>query len=232
MPVPMVAPTPNIDSWKSPIERASSLLPVSLPVSSSISTTGLRRNSFWLSEDMAASYRYHLVALTQGSDSPGSAARSRPASRQRYRQSGIHAMSRAVKSAQVSRRTTSRDRPSRGEHDGDPPVAVVVVAHGEAVRPGGRHGQQVADPRIGQRHPVDQHVPALAVPPDHRHHLAVGRIQPVRDAGLESLPEQRDLEVVAHPAVDRDEGDRPALDGGHPVDGGGRRRPPCCGRVR
>ena len=27
MPVPMVAPTPNIESWKSPMERVSSLLP-------------------------------------------------------------------------------------------------------------------------------------------------------------------------------------------------------------
>src|SRR5690349_20534464 len=71
MPVPMVAPTPNIDSWKSPIERDSSLWPVSLPVSSSISTTGLRLNSFSFSEDMSASHRHHLVALTQGSDSLG-----------------------------------------------------------------------------------------------------------------------------------------------------------------
>src|SRR6478609_11839425 len=76
MPVPMVAPTPNIDSWKSPIERESSLLPVSLPVSSSISTTGLRRNSCWLSEDMSASHRYHLVALTQGSDNRSPATKS------------------------------------------------------------------------------------------------------------------------------------------------------------
>ena len=45
MPVPMVAPTPNMESWKSPIERASSLLPESVPVSADISGTGLRRNS-------------------------------------------------------------------------------------------------------------------------------------------------------------------------------------------
>ena len=40
MPVPMVAPTPNIVSWKNPIERDSSLPPVSAPVSSDISGTG------------------------------------------------------------------------------------------------------------------------------------------------------------------------------------------------
>src|SRR4029078_13483567 len=45
MPVPMVAPTPNIESWKSPIERVSSLWPVSVPVSADISGTGLRRKS-------------------------------------------------------------------------------------------------------------------------------------------------------------------------------------------
>ena len=35
----------------------------------------------------------------------------------------------------------------RGEHHGDAAVAVVVVGHREAVGAGGRHGQQVADPR-------------------------------------------------------------------------------------
>jgi hypothetical protein len=39
MPVPMVAPTPNIDNWNKPIVRASSLPPVSAPVSSDISGT-------------------------------------------------------------------------------------------------------------------------------------------------------------------------------------------------
>ena len=33
MPVPMVAPTPNMESWKSPMVRASSLLSESAPVS-------------------------------------------------------------------------------------------------------------------------------------------------------------------------------------------------------
>ena len=47
MPVPMVAPTPNIDNWNTPIVRASSLRPVSAPVSSDISGTGLRRNNCW-----------------------------------------------------------------------------------------------------------------------------------------------------------------------------------------
>src|SRR5829696_5990388 len=43
MPVPIVAPMPNIDSWKSPIERASSPFSVSVPVSAVIAVTGLRR---------------------------------------------------------------------------------------------------------------------------------------------------------------------------------------------
>ena len=43
MPVPIVAPMPNSESWKSPIVRASSPSPVSVPVSSVITVTGLRR---------------------------------------------------------------------------------------------------------------------------------------------------------------------------------------------
>ena len=45
MPVPIVAPTPNIESWNSPIERSSSPPPVSVPVSAVISLTGLRRSA-------------------------------------------------------------------------------------------------------------------------------------------------------------------------------------------
>ena len=51
-----------------------------------------------------------------------------------------------------------------------------------------------------------------------------GPVEAADDAGLEPLLEQRDLEVVAHPAVDRDERDRAALDGGDPVDRGRRTR--------
>ena len=43
MPVPTVAPMPNSESWNSPIVRASSPSPVSAPVSSAITPTGLRR---------------------------------------------------------------------------------------------------------------------------------------------------------------------------------------------
>ena len=48
-------------------------------------------------------------------------------------------------------------------------------------------------------------------------------VEPVRDAGLEALVEQRHLEVVAHAAVDGDERDLPALDGDDAVErrGGG-----------
>ena len=45
MPVPIVAPTPNIESWKRPIVLFSSLSPESDPVSADISGTGLRRKS-------------------------------------------------------------------------------------------------------------------------------------------------------------------------------------------
>ena len=45
-----------------------------------------------------------------------------------------------------------------------------------------------------------------------------GPVEAADDAGLEPLVEQRDLEVVAHPAVDGDERDRAALDRGDPVD--------------
>src|SRR5215217_7483887 len=45
IPVPIVAPIPNIESWNKPIERASSPVPVSVPVSSVIAATGLRRET-------------------------------------------------------------------------------------------------------------------------------------------------------------------------------------------
>jgi hypothetical protein len=49
MPVPMVAPTPIMLSWNSPIERASCPPPWSVPVSSAIDMTGLRRNDCCMS---------------------------------------------------------------------------------------------------------------------------------------------------------------------------------------
>src|SRR5918992_4234994 len=45
MPVPIVAPMPNSESWNKPIVRASSPSPVSVPVSSVMTVTGLRRES-------------------------------------------------------------------------------------------------------------------------------------------------------------------------------------------
>jgi hypothetical protein len=84
MPVPIVAPMPNSDSWNSPIVRASSPSPVSAPVSSAIAATGLRRKSCSRSEALP----------------PGTDAIAPPQS-----------MSRASRSAQVSRRTTRRAVP-------------------------------------------------------------------------------------------------------------------------
>src|SRR5687767_11070768 len=43
MPVPIVAPMPNVDSWNSPIERESSPPSLSAPVSAAMTLTGLRR---------------------------------------------------------------------------------------------------------------------------------------------------------------------------------------------
>ena len=43
MPVPIVAPMPNVDSWNSPIQRASSPPSVSAPVSAVMTLTDLRR---------------------------------------------------------------------------------------------------------------------------------------------------------------------------------------------
>ena len=55
MPVPMVAPTPNMESWKSPMVRASSLLSESAPLSAVISGTGFLRNSCCVNDAMTAS---------------------------------------------------------------------------------------------------------------------------------------------------------------------------------
>src|SRR5690242_17780181 len=53
MPVPIVAPMPNVESWNSPIERASSPPSVSAPVSAAITLTGLRRVTCCRSEGIA-----------------------------------------------------------------------------------------------------------------------------------------------------------------------------------
>ena len=135
--------------------------------------------------------------------------------------------SRRSRSAQVSRRTTVRHDAVPGEHHGQPPVAVVVVGHREAVGAGGGHDHQVAHGRSGQVDVAHQDVAALAVPADELAHLVVlvaGGIEPPDDARLEPLVEQRDLEVVAHAAVHGDERVLAALHGHHRVDRAGRRR--------
>ena len=62
---------------------------------------------------------------------------------------------------------------------------------------------------------VDELVAGFAMPADHADRLAAAH--PVDDRGLEPLPGQRHLEVVAHPAVHRDVGEDAALDRRDPV---------------
>src|SRR5207344_2736641 len=87
-----------------------------------------------------------------------------------------------------------------------------------AVGTGRGDDDEVADNRVGERDSLDQHVTALAVPADEVAGLP-RRVEAAEDPGLEALAEQRDLQVVAHPAVDGDERARPALDGHDAVDG-------------
>ena len=58
---------------------------------------------------------------------------------------------------------------------------------------------------------MDQDVAALAVPPDQRGTVVAAASRRPRIARLEPLVEQRDLEVVAHAAVDGDERVAPRL---------------------
>src|SRR5215213_9630766 len=104
------------------------------------------------------------------------------------------------------------------EDDRDPPVAVVVVGHREAVGPGRGDGEQVVHRRGREGDPLHKHVAALTVPAHNSDPLGIGPVEAAHDSRLEALPEQRHLEVVAHPAVNGDEGDRPTLDGVDAVD--------------
>ena len=113
--------------------------------------------------------------------------------------------SRINKSSQVSRRTTSRASPVAGEDDRYPAGAVVLVGHRVAVGAGDRHREQVADRRVAQRA-----TPSMSWSPDSQclPTTLTSSPPPTRfdDRRLEPLPGQRHLEVVAHPAVDRDVG--------------------------
>ena len=73
-------------------------------------------------------------------------------------------------------------------------------------------GTAMTSPTRGSRSatPADEDVARLAVAPDEVDRLAAAHA--VGDGGLEALAVERDLEVVAHAAVDGDEGARAALD--------------------
>jgi hypothetical protein len=60
MPVPIVAPTPNIVSENSPIDRFSSPVSVAAPVSATNADTGLRRSSA-VRNDALSLMRTHLL---------------------------------------------------------------------------------------------------------------------------------------------------------------------------
>ena len=112
----------------------------------------------------------------------------------------------------------------------DPAGAVVVVGHRVAVGAGRRDGEQVADARGVQR--------ARRRPARRRSRSGARRpsrcsppAEAVRDRRLEALVEQRDLEVVAHAAVDGDERHRP-LDASRRGRACTPPRRPCCGRAR
>ena len=66
-------------------------------------------------------------------------------------------------------------------------------------------GDHVIDARIRQLHSVDEHVTAFAVSAHQRDALPARGVDAIGQPRLEALAEQRHLEVVAHPAVDRDE---------------------------
>ena len=191
MPVPIVAPTPNSVSWKQP-DAALQLARVR------VGPGLLRHHPDRLAPQDLLLQRRPRPALTDAIDLP---------------LVDPQLMSRASRSAHVSRRTTSRAAPSRHEHHRDAAGSVVVVRHREAVGPGRRDGDQVADARRVEADAVDEHVAALAVAAHERDVLAVGRLEPVGDPGLEALVEERDLEIVAHAAVDGHEGELAALDG-------------------
>ena len=120
MPVPIVAPMPNSESWNSPIERASS--------PSGVGPRLLRHLGDGLAPQKLLLQCRHALPSLQST-------------------------SRASRSAQVSRRTTSLAVAAGREHHRDPAVAVVVVRHRVAVRTGRRDRDQVADARRVQPTP-------------------------------------------------------------------------------
>ena len=94
MPVPIVAPMPNIDSWKSPIERDSSPDPVSVPASAVISATAYAAGPAPAGGCFTAS----MSLLSRGT--------------------ALLQTSRASRSSQVSRRTTARASPAPAKTTG------------------------------------------------------------------------------------------------------------------
>ncbi len=107
-----------------------------------------------------------------------------------------------------------------GEHHRDSPGAVVLIGHGVAVGPGDRDGEQISDGWISQWDAVGKDVAAFAVASDQNATLAAA--DSVGDRRLKPLSDERDLQVVTHPAVHRDVREHAALDRRHAVDRGRR----------
>src|SRR5262245_28576630 len=122
IPVPIVPPIPIAERLQSPTVRLSSLFPVSAPVSSSISSTGLRRNTCSFN-DATVPYLSLRVFATAG---PGFE---------------LHRRCRAI----LSRDLLSRDvvdRPGRDEWAAD--RLVVGLARRGATRQTGRCHRELA----------------------------------------------------------------------------------------
>ena len=180
MPVPIVAPMPNIDSWNSPIERASSPSPVSVPVSAVIAVTGLRRRTCSRSDGL---HSCHLSPLVSRRRARAGRPRSRAAPR-------------------------ARASPVAREDHRDPAVAVVVVGHRVAVGARGRDGEQVADARRRRgatpstsTSPLSQWRPTTVTA---RRRRRAGRRSPPRSAGrtaptsrLSPMPPSTATNVIA-----------------------------------
>src|SRR3954447_2218829 len=196
MPVPIVAPTPNSVSWKRPMLRASSPSP-SPPWASVPVSSVMIPTGF---RRRTCSFKDAIAPLLL--------------------------VSLDVAGEQVRPRLAAHHPPCcavcRKDHR-DAAGPVVVVRHREAVGPGRRDGEYVADARRVEADALDEDVAALAVTADDGDLLA-GGLEPSGEAGLEALVEQRHLQVVAHAAVDGDERDVAALDGDDAVERRGRRR--------
>ena len=125
MPVPIVAPMPNIESWNSPIDRDSSPSPVSVPLSAAIAATGLRRRTCSRSDAIAPRFNRRSARAELA---PGLATR---------RERGGHTVGREYNGDPATSRSGDYCRCSPSCSTRRPSPAPKEVA--DARRPAGRH---------------------------------------------------------------------------------------------